>query len=103
MGRTLTKAELEAVDLVRQIANWPGVALEFRLEPGHALIFDNLAMLHARTAFDVPDGPEHRRLLYRLWYASQPPRPRHPGVAAYENALMRAYGDPALKVYAASV
>ncbi len=38
---------------------------------GEALIFDNLSMLHARTAFDLP-----RRLLYRLWYAGQTPRPR---------------------------
>jgi len=96
VGRTLTRQEIEAVDLVRQVANRPGVALEFRMEPGDALIFDNLSMLHARTEFAVPDTPEHRRLLYRLWYASTPPRPRHPGVARYEDALMRAYKDPSL-------
>jgi hypothetical protein len=95
-GNALSAEEAEAIDLVRQVANRPGVALEFRMEPGEALIFDNLSLLHARTAFDLPDASDHRRLLYRLWYASEPPRPRHPGIAAYENALMRAYKDPAL-------
>ena len=96
MERTLTKDEVEAIDLVRQVANRPGVALEFRMEPGHALIFDNLSMLHARTAFERSDNPTQSRLLYRLWYATQPERPRHPGIAQYETALMRAYKDPSL-------
>lgn len=96
MELTLTKAEAEAIELVSQVANRPGIALEFRMEPGHALIFDNLSMMHARTAFERSDNPSESRLLYRLWYASQPPRPRHPGIAQYENALMRAYKDPSL-------
>ncbi|MBT5434304.1 MAG: TauD/TfdA family dioxygenase [Rhodospirillaceae bacterium] len=95
-GRELTGGEIRAIELVRQVANRPGVALEFAMQPGEALIFDNLSMLHARTAFELPDDPANRRLLYRLWYGSHPPRPRHPGVARYEDALMRAYKDPAL-------
>jgi len=94
--RVLTKDEIAAIELVSQVANRPGIALEFRMEPGHALIFDNLSMMHARTAFERSDNPSESRLLYRLWYATQPPRPRQPGIAQYEDALMRAYKDPSL-------
>ena len=80
---------------MRATGERPGMALAFPLAPGEALVFDNLAMLHARTAFTDHDDPARRRLLYRLWFACEPPRARHPGILAYEGALMRAYGDPA--------
>lgn len=46
--------------------NSPGRGVQFRLEPGEAIIYDNQRVLHGRTAFgssDTEDGDVGRRLL----------------------------------------
>jgi len=96
LGTPLVEREREAIDLVRDTGDRLAMTLDLR--PGEALVFDNLGMLHARTAFLDHEEAGRRRLLYRLWFAAEPPRAKHPGIAAYEEALMRAYGDPAAPV-----
>ncbi|MFE6866785.1 TauD/TfdA family dioxygenase [Kitasatospora sp. NPDC057692] len=41
----------------------PGLQLEFRLDPGDCLIFDNVRLMHARTAF-AQDGRRHLQGCY---------------------------------------
>lgn len=41
------------------------LVLEFLLEPGEILFFNNFTTVHARTRFE--DGPQGRRHLLRLW------------------------------------
>ncbi|MFB7473767.1 phosphonate degradation HD-domain oxygenase [Kitasatospora sp. NPDC056184] len=41
----------------------PGLQLDFRLEPGDCLIFDNVRLMHARTAF-AQDGRRHLQGCY---------------------------------------
>jgi len=66
----LTPTQVEALDLFDAIANEPGMALSFQMEPGDFQIANNYCVLHARTNFeDFPDL-ERRRHLLRLWIAA---------------------------------
>ncbi len=42
--------------------NDPGRAVQFRLEPGQAIVYDNQRVLHGRTAFGSDGGRRHLRL-----------------------------------------
>lgn len=42
--------------------NDPGRAVQFRLEPGQAVVYDNQRVLHGRTAFGSNHGRRHLRL-----------------------------------------
>ena len=67
------------------------------LEPGEAVVMNNLTTLHARTAFENGADLADKRLLLRLWMVSHIPRPTRPeievfgtgragGIAARDNA-----------------
>ena len=64
--------EDDAREHIQRVANAPGVALEFMLEPGDLLVVNNRAVMHARR--DYEDFPEldRRRHLLRLWMAVTP-------------------------------
>jgi len=84
-GRALAPAESEALDLFEALARRADIERNFLLEPGEAVLFNNCAVLHRRTAFeDVPGSGEGasepssrgasgvpgmpgKRLLLRLW------------------------------------
>lgn len=70
----LTAKQVEALDLFDAIANEPGMALSFRMEPGDLQIANNYCVLHARTNFEDFPEIERRRHLLRLWIA--PPNSR---------------------------
>ncbi|MFE7171591.1 TauD/TfdA family dioxygenase [Streptomyces sp. NPDC057616] len=59
----------ELYDLVEAAAASPAVRLELDLRPGDLLLLDNHVVLHARTAYEDHDAPEHGRHLLRLWLA----------------------------------
>jgi alpha-ketoglutarate-dependent taurine dioxygenase len=66
----LTARQVEALDLFDAIANEPGMALGFQMEPGDFQLANNYCVLHSRTNFE--DWPEvaDRRHLLRLWVAA---------------------------------
>lgn len=72
---------VEAFDLLERFAAQTRFA--FDLDPGEALLFSNLTVLHARTAFEDWPEPERRRLLLRLWLNNPGFRPQRPELAVY--------------------
>ncbi|MFF4571879.1 TauD/TfdA family dioxygenase [Streptomyces sp. NPDC001410] len=62
-------ADRELYDLIDATAASPGVRLDLDLQPGDLLLLDNHVVLHARSAYEDSDTPEHRRHLLRLWLA----------------------------------
>ncbi|HET9712627.1 MAG TPA: TauD/TfdA family dioxygenase, partial [Pyrinomonadaceae bacterium] len=75
----LTSAQLEALDLLDQLANDPTLNLMMEFEPGDIQLVHNHTILHDRTAFEDYPEPERKRHLLRLWLA--PPSARRlPGV-----------------------
>lgn len=71
----LTKAQLEALDMVDALADDPDLHLEFALEPGDLLFVHNHTILHDRTAYEEWGDPARRRHLLRLWLAVPGARP----------------------------
>lgn len=53
----------EAMRAFARIANDPALAIEFRLEPGDCVIFDNTRLLHSRTAYES-SGMRHLQGAY---------------------------------------
>lgn len=68
MGRELTPAEREALDLLR---DWmEKLQFEMRFSPGDLCVANNLTMFHARTQYIDEDDPAKKRVLMRLWMAA---------------------------------
>ncbi len=68
----MTAAQDEALDLLAEVAE--ETHIEFRLEPGDMLFFNNHMIYHGRKPFDNL-GQDGTRLLYRLWFAPENSRP----------------------------
>jgi hypothetical protein len=84
MGEPLGENDLAALDLFEEVAGRPDVKLEFTLEPGEAIFFNNCTMLHNRTAFEDSPDPARKRCLLRLWLMLDGRRPLAPAVHAYK-------------------
>src|SRR5687768_13995139 len=65
----LTPAQIEALDLLDQLANDPNLNLMMELEPGDIQLVHNHIILHDRTAFEDFPEPKRKRHLLRLWLA----------------------------------
>lgn len=65
----LTALQLEALDLLDQLANDPELNLMMELQPGDIQLVHNHTILHDRTAFEDYPEPERKRHLLRLWLA----------------------------------
>jgi hypothetical protein len=64
--KTRIPTELDdACDYLDQLSNRPDLRLEFILEPGEMMIWNNFTTLHARKAFE--DSAARTRHLLRLW------------------------------------
>lgn len=74
-GQPLRPQEIEAIDLVMQIAESPEIRLDFRMEEGDIQLINNYVLLHFRSAFDSHPDPNQRRLLLRMWMNNFKPRP----------------------------
>ena len=71
----LTSLQIEALDLLDQLANDPKLNLMMELEPGDIQLVHNHTILHDRTAFEDYPEPERKRHLLRLWLAPPGARP----------------------------
>lgn len=72
---TLTSAQVEALDLVDQLANSPEFFLPMDLQPGDIQFLDNRVVMHARTDFEDWPEPERKRDMVRLWLSLDDGRP----------------------------
>jgi len=84
MEQPLTAQEIAALDLVDEIAHADDFALKFTTEPGEAVFFNNLTLLHNRTAFEDADAPGQKRHFLRLWLVAHEPRPACDELRIYE-------------------
>jgi hypothetical protein len=71
----LTAQQIEALDLLDQLANDPSLNLTMEFEPGDIQLVHNHTILHDRTAFEDYPEPERKRHLLRLWLAPPGARP----------------------------
>ena len=62
-------AQIEALNLLDQLANDPNLNLMMELEPGDIQLVHNHTILYDRTAFEDFPEPERKRHLLRLWLA----------------------------------
>jgi hypothetical protein len=65
----LTSLQIEALDLLDQLANDPKLNLMMEFEPGDIQLVHNHTILHDRTAFEDFPELERKRHLLRLWLA----------------------------------
>ena len=84
LGTPLTADELAALDAFEEVGRRPDVQLNFMLEPGQAIFFNNCAVLHNRTSFEDDPDPARKRHLLRLWLMLDGVRPLTPEVHAYK-------------------
>ncbi len=84
LAEPLAADERAALDLMDEIAHRPDCALTFMTEPGEAVFFNNLTVLHRRLAFDDSPDPHLRRHLLRLWLVTEPRRPVLGALRRYE-------------------
>jgi hypothetical protein len=62
-----TPQQIEFLDLVDEIANEPGIALQMDFRPGDIQMVCNYTTFHSRTAYEDDDDPIRKRHLLRLW------------------------------------
>ncbi len=84
LNQPLTTEELEALDLVDELAHRDDIAMRFVTEPGEAVFFNNLTVLHNRSAFDDADDPDRKRHLLRLWLVAHEQRPAVRALRVFE-------------------
>ena len=90
-ARRLTPEDIEALDLLAQLADDPELRLNMNFMPGDIQFLHNHTILHARSAYeDWPDA-ERKRHLLRLWLAPPGARPLPPVFAECYGGL--AIGD----------
>lgn len=77
----LRPEQIEAMDLLEEIAAEPGMAFHFRQEPGDVLLLNNWVTLHRRSAFEDFDDPDEKRCLFRIWLSMPNSRPLDPRFA----------------------
>ena len=62
-----TDEQREALDVIQEIANRPGLRLEMDFQEGDIQLINNLTVMHARQAYEDYDDPEMKRRLLRMW------------------------------------
>jgi alpha-ketoglutarate-dependent taurine dioxygenase len=67
VGKPLTVAQVEALEVLDGVLSRPELRAEFRLEPGQMFFINNRWIFHNRTAFADHPELERRRHLVRLW------------------------------------
>jgi hypothetical protein len=70
IGLPLSTLQRQALDALDEVANDPGLRVEFALEPGDLFFVNNRWILHNRTAFEDHAEPDRRRHLIRLWLSA---------------------------------
>ena len=83
-GEPLEESDLAALDCFEAISHRDELMLEFKLEPGEAVFYNNLCVMHARAAFE--DDKEHglKRHLLRMWIYAEQGRPVVPEIELFD-------------------
>lgn len=81
-ARRLTRAQVEAMDLLDALANDPVIHLSMAFVPGDMQFLHNHQILHSRNDFANWPEPERHRHLLRLWLAPERARPLPDAFAA---------------------
>ncbi len=84
LATPLMPQQVAALDLVDEISIDDRFALKFVSEPGDAVFFNNLTVLHNRTAFEDSEVESEKRHLLRLWLVAHAPRPVCNNLRIYE-------------------
>jgi hypothetical protein len=74
-ARRLTRAQIEAMDLVDELLNDARIHLSMAFLPGDMQFLHNHQILHSRNDFENWPRPENHRHLLRLWLAPSSARP----------------------------
>ena len=83
----LSPAQVEAMDLLEEVAAEEGRAHVFLQEPDDVLLLNNWITLHRRSAFEDHDDPAEKRRLFRIWLSMPNSRPLDPRFAANFGAV----------------
>lgn len=67
VGPPLSTHEIEAIDLIIQLAQDPRAQYRMRLAPGDIQIVNNYTVLHARDTYEDSTIADEKRCLLRLW------------------------------------
>ena len=81
-ARRLSRAQVEAMDLLDALVNDPQIHLSMAFLPGGMQFLHNHQILHSRDDFENWPEPERHRHLLRLWLAPPGARPLPPVFAA---------------------
>ena len=74
-AKRLSRAQVEAMDLLDQLVNDPQIHLSMAFLPGDMQFLHNHQILHSRNDFENWPEPERHRHLLRLWLAPTAARP----------------------------
>ncbi|HEV2335863.1 MAG TPA: TauD/TfdA family dioxygenase [Stellaceae bacterium] len=74
-ARRLTAEDIEALDMLAELANDPELRLDMNFMPGDIQFLHNHTILHARSAYEDWPEAERKRHLLRLWLAPDGARP----------------------------
>ena len=74
-AKRLTRAQVEAMDLMDELLNDPRIHLSMAFLPGDMQFLHNHQILHSRNDFENWPEPERHRHLLRLWLAPPGGRP----------------------------
>jgi len=77
-ARRLTAEDIEALDMLAELAGDPDLRLDMNFMPGDIQFLHNHTILHARTAYEDWPEVERKRHLLRLWLAPPGARPLPP-------------------------
>ena len=84
LNTPLSPQQVAALDLVDEISMDERFALKFITHPGDAVFFNNLTVLHNRTAFEDSEVEAEKRHFLRLWLVAHQPRPVCDSLRIYE-------------------
>jgi len=77
-ARRLTPEDVEALDMLNDLAGDPELRLDMNFMPGDIQFLHNHTILHARTAYEDWPEVERKRHLLRMWLAPPGARPLPP-------------------------
>jgi hypothetical protein len=77
----LTDQQVEAMDMVDEIADSDSVRIDMDFRPGDMQFIHNHQVLHSRTTYEDYPEPERKRHLLRLWLTPPNARPLAPVIA----------------------
>jgi TfdA family taurine catabolism dioxygenase TauD len=88
-ARRLTPEDIEALDMLGELAGDPELRLDMNFMPGDIQFLHNHTILHARSAYEDWPEAERKRHLLRLWLSP-------PGARALPPVFAECYGGIAI-------